>query len=148
MAYDEGKFLAQAHPIFKVAVEHVLADLRAGGWQPRIVHIKRSAAQQAEKVKKGHSKTMKSWHLDTTVGLLPQSPGEYDVVQGNAADIVDSRYGWSGPAAKLDFAFWQDLGRVAKKYGCSWGGDWKTFKDVAHIQMLFIEMPPQRAGHA
>jgi hypothetical protein len=148
MKYDEDAFLEQAHPIFKVVLKQVLADLRALGWQPKIVHIKRTKAEQAEKVKKGYSKTMKSWHVDSTEGVMPVGRGAYEVVQGNAADVVDSRYGWGGQASSLDFQFWKDLGGSAKMHGCSWGGDWKSFKDVAHIQMLLVEMPSRSTQFA
>jgi|GEM_PF-4880261 len=30
--------------------------------------------------------------------------------------------------------FWAALGEEAKKRGLVWGGDWKSFRDVAHIQ--------------
>lgn len=143
MAYDEAALLRQCHPLFKNLLLKVLADLRAQGWQPKIVYVKRTQAEQAEKVKKGYSRTMKSWHVESTIGMLPAARGGFEVVHGNAADIVDSRYGWGGEAGRLDFAFWKALGTTAKKYGCSWGGDWKSFKDVAHIQMLYIEEAPQ-----
>ena len=146
MAYDEERYLAQAHPVFKMALQQVLRDLRALRWQPRIVYVKRSASEQAAKIKAGHSKTMKSWHVASTVGHLPNQSGGYDVVHGNAADIVDARYGWGGPAAVHDFKFWLDLGTVAKKYGCAWGGDWKRFKDVAHIQMLLVDTPSRSSA--
>jgi hypothetical protein len=64
------------------------------------------------------------------------------MVEGNAADLVDKRYGWGGPAAKAGFQFWKDLGEIARKHGCRWGGDWKSFKDVAHVEFLFIEAAP------
>ncbi len=49
-----------------------------------------------------------------------------------AADIIDSRYGWSDkPETKK---FWEALGKAAKKHDIYWGGDWKSFKDWAHIQ--------------
>ncbi len=90
----------------------------------------------------GHSKTMKSWHVPSTMGLLADGKSAVDMVEGNAADIVDQRYGWSGPAVNAGFQFWKDLGEVARKHGCRWGGDWKSFRDVAHIELLFIEAAP------
>ena len=51
-----------------------------------------------------------------------------------AADIVDRRYGWGGPAKNLGFKFWKDLGAAARAEGLTWGGDWRSFKDVAHVQ--------------
>jgi len=48
----------------------------------------------------------------------------------------------AAPAARRNFKFWLDLERIAKKHGCRWGGDWKGFRDVAHIEFWFIESPP------
>jgi LysM repeat protein len=108
--------LAELKPEFKSKVENVLKDLKAKGWQPKIAEGLRTLEQQKEKVQKGYSKTMNSAHL-----------------KGYGADIIDSRYGWSGPAAKLDYKFWKDLGEAAKKQGLVWGGDWK-FVDVGHVE--------------
>ena len=90
---------------------------------------------------------MKSWHVDSTIATLPHGKNQVDEVLGNAADIIDKRYGWDGLAANKDFQFWKDLGRIAKKSGCIWGGDWKI-KDVAHIEMHFIEKPPLSTQYA
>jgi peptidoglycan L-alanyl-D-glutamate endopeptidase CwlK len=49
-----------------------------------------------------------------------------------AADIVDERWGWE-PAAEEN-GYWEALGEEARALGLVWGGDWRTFKDVAHIQ--------------
>lgn len=143
MQYDETAMLRQCHPMFKSVLLRILADLRNQGWQPKIVYVKRTEAEQAEKVKQGYSRTMHSWHLESTIGVLPTVHGGFDIVRGNAADVVDARYGWGGQAARLDFPFWKALGATAKKYGCTWGGEWKSFKDVAHVQMLYIEETPR-----
>jgi hypothetical protein len=139
--------LDRFHPVFRHALGLILGELRSLGWQPRIASGMRITAEQAEKVRHGYSKTMRSWHVASTVGMLPVSRASFVEVNGNAADIVDSRYGWEGPAADKSSKFWRELGRVAKKYGCYWGGDWKM-KDVAHIYMLFSQRAPQRTGLA
>jgi peptidoglycan L-alanyl-D-glutamate endopeptidase CwlK len=134
--------LDRLHPVFKVRLQRVLRELRSLGWQPVAQQTIRTAAQQADKVKKGYSKTMRSWHVQSTLGMLPASGHSYYEVRGNAADVVDRRYGWAGPAANKDYKFWKDLGRAAKGQGLTWGGDWKKFRDVAHIELHFIDSPP------
>lgn len=127
------------HPVFVNVLQEILSELGCMGWQPKVVSAMRTSAEQAKKVKEGHSKTMKSWHVPSTAGILAESGSSYSIVSGFAADIVDSRYGWNGPAKNRKFKFWTDLGRIAKAHGCEWGGDWKSFPDVAHIQYLMIE---------
>ncbi|RMG19279.1 MAG: M15 family peptidase, partial [Planctomycetota bacterium] len=102
---------------FRPKVVRILQRLQQKGWQPRVASGRRTLAQQREKVRKGYSKTLRSWHL-----------------LGRAADIVDRRWGWNGPAANLDHPFWKDLGEAARLEGLTWGGNWKRFRDVAHVQ--------------
>jgi hypothetical protein len=131
------------HPTFQWRLNMILGELRSLGWQPVVHHeAVRTIEQEAQKVKEGKSHTLNSWHVRSTIGLLRHSKRTVDVVHGNAADIIDKRWGWDGPAANQHFKFWLDLGRVAKKYGCRWGGDW-THRDMAHIEFLFIDEPPQ-----
>lgn len=106
-------------PEFRVKVENVLRKLQAKGWQPKVAEGLRTVEQQKEKVQKGFSKTLKSKHLD-----------------GLAADIIDKRYGWGKEAANLDFQFWKDLGQAATEESLTWGGNFKNFPDVAHVEFI------------
>ena len=49
-----------------------------------------------------------------------------------AADIIDRRWAWT-EAARTN-GFWSALGAAGKELGLVWGGDWKDFPDVAHLQ--------------
>jgi peptidoglycan LD-endopeptidase CwlK len=90
--------------------------LIANGIDVLIYETIRTVEQQREYVRKGVSKTMKSYHL-----------------VGQALDFVpvkDGKADWNGydePAIKKAIA-------KAKELGFSWGGDWKTFKDKPHLQ--------------
>lgn len=132
----------QFHPVFQQRLNAILGELRSLGWRPIVDRdAVRTLEEEQQKVNEGKSKTLKSWHVRSTVGHFREN-GMLYTVRGNAADIVDERWLWGGPAANPKFKFWTDLGRVAKKHGCRWGGDWRHFRDVAHIEFLFIEEPP------
>lgn len=105
-------------PVFAKKVRLILAELEEMGWQPRIAEACRTLDQQKEKVRLGYSKTLRSKHLT-----------------GRAVDVIDRRFGWHGPASSLKFKFWTDYGTLCRKHGLVWGGDWKSFPDVAHCQM-------------
>jgi hypothetical protein len=120
----------------------IIRELAELGWQPRIVSVRRTKEQQAEKVKKGYSKTMQSWHVAGTQRVLGEDGYSVSRINGAAADIVDNRYWWNGLAKSHSFQFWKDLGATAKKHGCEWGGDWNKFPDVAHVEKKLIESPP------
>ncbi len=117
---DEGN-LDGLDPMFAQQIKEVLFKLAQKGWQPRVAEGLRSLEQQQEKINQGHSSI--------------KDPKNSKHVQGVAVDIIDSRYGWGGPASDLNFQFWLDLGEAAREAGLTWGGDWKTLKDVAHVEI-------------
>ena len=109
--------LATLEQPFQKKVAAVLVRLRKKGWEPVVISGRRSIEQQRKIVAAGRSGTMKSRHLC-----------------GRAADVMDRRHVWKGPAANPNFKFWTDLGVAARAEGLEWGGDWKRVKDVPHIQ--------------
>jgi len=106
------------HPVLAQKVNAIIIELEQKGWNPVIGSGLRTLKEQKKLLKKGYTTTLRSKHLT-----------------GRAVDIVDKRYGWSGKASNLNFQFWKDLGEAAKRQGLIWGGNWKTFKDVAHVQL-------------
>lgn len=48
---------------------------------------------------------------------------------GVAFDIVFEKTGYDAPESD-----WQLVGRIGKRIGLEWGGDWKTFTDRPHFQ--------------
>lgn len=103
-------------PSFAAKVNNVLKGLKERGWQPRVAEGRRTLKQQQEKINTGRSSL--------------KNPQRSKHITGQAADIIDRRYGWKAPQK-----FWDDLGELAKAQGLIWGGDWKSFKDVAHVQV-------------
>jgi len=104
-------------------VERVTDALKAQGFRPKIVYAWRSVAVQQELVAKGRSRVRFSFH---NAQKRDGSPRAY------AADIIDRRWAWSA-TAKAN-GFWEALGNAAKREGLFWGGDWRSFKDWAHVQ--------------
>ena len=121
-------------PIFAVKVQSILKHLKGKGWLPVVFHGDRTREEQEEKVKAGYSKTMNSFHVEGT-SFSRNRNGVHWELKGEAADIVDARYLWNGAAADRDFQFWKDLGAITNTLGLTWGGDWKSFPDVAHVEM-------------
>lgn len=121
--WPEAKKLESLNPQFRSKVVSVLAKLRGRGFQPKVFFGWRSVQVQQELVRLGRSTVRFSFH---NAQRPDGTPNAY------AADIVDQRWGWNPPAEAN--GFWQALGDEAKALGLVWGGDWTTFKDVAHIQ--------------
>lgn len=82
----------------------------------------RSIEKQKENVANGASQTMKSYHL-----------------VGQALDfvLVDTKGTalWNG--ANYKNVKGKKVIELAKKFGFEWGGDWKTFKDMPHLQFRY-----------
>ena len=121
--WTQEKKLASLEPRLRSLVPPILEKLRAQGFQPKIFFGWRSVEVQQQIVARGDSTVLFSFH---NAQKPDGTPNAY------AADIVDSRWGWEAPAKTN--GFWTALGAAAKQYGLVWGGDWVSFKDVAHIQ--------------
>lgn len=154
------------HPVFRAAVDQIISDMKAKGWDPVIGSGMRTNEQQdalyaqgrqgldqvnalrlrarlppiaapANKSTVTNARGGQSNH-NLTESLLAHSRSAIDVANGYAVDIVDRRYGWD--IAKPQF--WKDLGFFAKRHGCAWGGDWKK-PDPAHVEMKLIDSAPR-----
>ena len=120
--WSQEKKLASMTPSMRPRVQRILARLAEQGFQPKIFFGWRSVAVQAELKRKGNTKVSFSFHNAQTRAGVPNAW---------AADIVDARFGWKEPDC---MAFFKALGVAARAEGLVWGGDWKTFKDWAHVQ--------------
>jgi peptidoglycan L-alanyl-D-glutamate endopeptidase CwlK len=121
--WSQEKKLRSLNPAFAEKVVQVLAALKKRGFQPSIFFGWRSVQVQLELVKKGNSTVKFSFH---NAQHKDGTPNAY------AADVIDTRWGWSDGAERN--GFWKALGEEARAVGLYWGGDWTSFKDWAHIQ--------------
>lgn len=122
--WSQEKKLQSLNAQFRVKVKAVVKALKDEGFKPKIFYGWRSVAVQLDLFNKKRSKVKFSFHNATQKDGIPNS---------YAVDIIDLRYGWSDkPETKK---FWEALGKAANENGLYWGGDWKSFKDWAHVQM-------------
>lgn len=55
-------------------------------------------------------------------------------IKGIAIDFApykDGKIWWDAPDS-----VWAEMGKIGKKYGFSWGGDWKDWQDKPHFEMV------------
>jgi hypothetical protein len=110
--------LSGLKPVFREKVQLTMIELEQQGWEPRVASGLRTPAQQAEKFRLGYSPSARvSSHL-----------------RGYGADIIDRRWGWTGPAANKNFRFWHELAGTATRYGLVSGRFFPSV-DVAHVEM-------------
>ena len=91
----------------------------------------RSTAEQAEMVKKGVSKTTKSYHLDSKDGVIDgkgMALDFYPIVDGKLEVNAEAKYFKAVADAFKQAA--EELG-----FRITWGGDWKNGWDKPHIQL-------------
>lgn len=122
--WSQEKKLSSLDKAMQKKVERVVKTLTEQGYKPKIVYAWRSVAKQLELVNAGHSKVRFSFHNGQKRNGTPNA---------YAADIIDKRWAWSKKAEQN--GFWQALGNSAKAEGLYWGGDWRSFKDWAHVQL-------------
>ena len=115
-------------------IKRVLKAIRAKGWKAKIHYAHRSIQEQKVILKKGHSTVPFSYH----------NTYKNDVPAALAVDMIDKRWAWKTPGG-TDHQYWKDLGAACKAEGLTWGGDWKSFKDVAHCEMKGTTLAKARA---
>ena len=123
--WSEEKKLSSLDERMRDKVVRVLGTLKAEGFKPKIFFAWRSVAVQLEIVAKGNSKVRFSFHNAQKKNGTPNS---------YAVDIIDKRWAWSEKAEEN--GFWEVLGKAGKAEGLYWGGDWRSFKDWAHLQFF------------
>jgi peptidoglycan hydrolase-like protein with peptidoglycan-binding domain len=122
--WSQEKKLQSMCPELRPKVAAVLEVLKKRGFQPKIFYGWRSVAVQLHLYNQGKSKVKFSFH---NAQKPDGTPNAY------AADIIDGRYAWTSQAESS--GFWKALGEEAKKQALYWGGDWKSFRDWAHVQI-------------
>lgn len=107
------------HPALTQKVERFIEKAEAQGLNLRVVEGFRNSAKQAEAYANGISKA---------------KPGFSFHNYGLAVDVVfrDEK----GNPSWNEGHDWKRLGEIGKETGLYWGGDWKTFNDRPHFQLL------------
>lgn len=109
-------------------------------WPVAVLEGERSAAQQAENVKKGVSKTLNSKHVHTpslAVDMLPD-PVEWPDAKGLTKEEVARRWKrihvFAGFVQGVAFTMGENL-----RWGGDWDGDWdftdQQFHDLPHFEL-------------
>ena len=123
--WPQEKKLLSMTPDLRPKVNAVLGALKKRGFNPTVFYGWRSIAVQLQLYSQGNSIVKFSFHNAQKPDGTPNS---------YAADIIDSRYGWLKQADTS--GFWKALGEEAKKQSLHWGGDWASFRDWAHVQLV------------
>ncbi len=105
------------YPPFKEKIIQLQKDIQAAGLPHKVFETFRSAERQLSVYKQGKSKIK-------TNGM------HYYLI---AADLVPcigkNGWTWDRPAKE-----WQQFGQLVEALGLTWGGRWKGFPDMPHVQ--------------
>lgn len=122
--------LNKLYPPFREIVEKIQADLDAYakvhmiGCKWIVTEGFRTAKRQNDLFQQGRTKPG---------NIVTQKDGYKRISNHQTSLAVDfapqygSRIDWNTP-------HWKYLGHLARKYGMTWGGDWKGFVDAPHIE--------------
>lgn len=128
--------LLKLNPAVKYAAEKLVVRCYERGVEIRITWGYRSAAQQQEMYNQGRTAASKAKGEKV---VTQAKPGESNHNYGLAIDFVLIKGGYD-MTADNDFdgiADWIEVVTQAKLLGFAWGGDWKSFKDYPHFEMMF-----------
>ena len=107
-------------PEFREKVDLLIDKIEEEGLHIFVFETTRTKERQTLLVKNGASKTMKSKHIE-----------------GLAVDFVAKKNGkWTWDTSDKEvLRTYQRFGELAREVGLTWGGDWKKFVDMPHVQM-------------
>jgi len=120
----------QLHPELVKRLDNLLADARDEGYDIRVVSAYRSHAEQDKLFRQRPRVTKarggKSWH---NYGLA-----------ADLAPFIDGAIYWDEKKFH-----WSLIGKWAKAADLEWGGNWASFKDRPHVQLI-EDLTTQRAS--
>lgn len=122
--------LAILAPRFREAVDISIAECETFGLRATVYETYRSNALAEAYYAKGRT---------APGSIVTNAPDNLHSWHGYglAADIIHRTLRWDAPAS-----WWREMAAVFKRNGCSWGGDWRTFKDLPHVQWHICPMSP------
>lgn len=142
-----SKRMVGLHPVVLAAATVLIERCYARGVPILITQGLRTIAEQNALYEQGRTKPGSivtnakggySYHnyglaVDFALLLLNGSSVSWDMkLDGNKNNVAD----------------WQEVVQEAKKLGLEWGGDWTSFKDYPHFQMVFgLTITQLRAGN-
>jgi peptidoglycan L-alanyl-D-glutamate endopeptidase CwlK len=116
--------LTDVAPQFRAAIANVVADMRAAGFKVRVFETLRTNERQQYLY--GFGREYDDGRGPVTKAATAENGWHFF---GLAADLVeDDATPWIAPQL-----FWQTLGLVAERHGCTWGGRWQVV-DLPHLQ--------------
>jgi peptidoglycan L-alanyl-D-glutamate endopeptidase CwlK len=109
--------LGEQQELFTSNIARLIAYAETQGYKCRMREVERTAYQQAEYVKTGKSKTADSQHLKSLAA---------DIYFTKAGKLIEDKTALSPLGV-----FWESLDKANR-----WGGNYKTFTDCPHFEMM------------
>jgi len=126
------------HPELRSTLERIALQMKGEGYDLRLMEGYRSEQRQAEL-------------LASQKGVTQVGPGSSCHNHGWAADMVIHKRGrpsWDLKDEQVRQGY-QRFGELAQQAGLRWGGAWKSFKDMPHVEMrseCLVAIRSYRAG--
>lgn len=112
------------HPKLRAIIPRFLADCTAAGLSVLITGTFRTAAEQNKLYAQGRTAAGKI----VTNAKYPRSLHNWGVAFDFCRNVKGREYDDSD-------GFFSRVGTIGKRYGLSWGGDWKNFPDKPHLEL-------------
>lgn len=111
------------HPQFAFSILKLFINAHKEGLKVCVFETYRSQERQLDLFNKGKTKLSKNGmhHFGVAADVVFRTDKNQPIWQGN----------------------WEALGRIGKDLGLFWGGDWESFRDYPHFQLILATVPEQ-----
>ena len=120
-------FISKLHPAIRQRALDFLAKAKEQGIDLKITFGLRTFEEQQKIYDQGRTEVSKAKGEKI---VTKAKPGQSFHNYGLAIDVVPIVKGKADWESKI----WSKIGEIGKSVGFSWGGDWKSFKDLPHFE--------------
>jgi peptidoglycan L-alanyl-D-glutamate endopeptidase CwlK len=121
---NNQKLLSQVNPSLASAAWNIIEAAQQSGYTLVVAEGYRTVQKQNEYYAQGRTKPG---------NIITYKKGGES--KHNTGEAVDFDFVINGVQSNASGNNWNFIGNLARQLGLTWGGDWKSFKDLRHVEM-------------
>jgi peptidoglycan L-alanyl-D-glutamate endopeptidase CwlK len=121
---NNQSLLSQVNPSLASAAWKIIEGAQQSGYTLIVAEGRRTIQKQNEYYAQGRTKPG---------NIITYKKGGES--KHNTGEAVDFDFIINGRQSNASSNNWNLIGKLARQFGLVWGGDWKSFKDLRHVEM-------------